>query len=149
MHAVPMKTNKKQKENKHTCLRKHLSREGNTNLLLKLSRSAWLHTLRTETGSKGMFRKKTSKTSGRMICITSPNSSKSENKLENRVLLSFVFHAPLAPPFSARCWNSCSLFWVCLRKAILLLRKFCLLCDTIDDNGVSTQRHHDEDNRAK
>ena len=31
----------------------------------------------------------------------------------------------------------------------LLLRKFCLLCDTIDDNGVSTQRHHDEDNRAK
>ena len=30
-----------------------------------------------------------------------------------------------------------------------LLRKFCLLCDTIDDNGVSTQRHHDEDTCAK
>ena len=28
-----------------------------------------------------------------------------------------------------------------------LMRKFCLLCDTINDNGVSTQRHHDEDNR--
>ena len=32
---------------------------------------------------------------------------------------------------------------------MFLLRKFCLLCDTIDDNGVSTQRHQDEDNRAK
>ena len=26
---------------------------------------------------------------------------------------------------------------------------FCLLCDTIDDSGVSTQRHDDEDKCAK
>ena len=30
-----------------------------------------------------------------------------------------------------------------------LLRKFCLRCDTIDDSGVPTQRHDDEDKCAK
>ena len=29
------------------------------------------------------------------------------------------------------------------------MRKFCLLCDTIDDSGISTQRHNDEDKCAK
>ena len=43
--------------------------------------------------------------------------------------------------------------WLCTFTSasdeVPLLRKFCLLCDTIDDSGVSTQRHHDEDNCAK
>ena len=29
------------------------------------------------------------------------------------------------------------------------MRKFCLRCDTIDDSGVSTQRHDDEDEHVQ